>query len=169
MNFSMHGLSVKSDTGGKWDWEMAASLFNQDKDTLRTSGGNFGTTSPDSATGGKITFTDGTGWQNLDLRGEWRPEGDRKSKHQLSFGYHTDTYITKSDTYNLVAGSSWLTDAAGCADCKFKGQNQYAGSVSAGCLATGSRLATGRGRAHGKLACIRWQQLYEQWERGIQG
>jgi iron complex outermembrane receptor protein len=123
-NFSMHGFSLKSDSGGQWDWEAAASLFNQDKDVLRTSGGNVGTSAPASATAGTINFTDGTGWQNLDLRGDWRPGGDRKSEHQLSFGYHTDTYITKSDTYSLVAGSSWLSDNAGTQTLSSRGKTQ---------------------------------------------
>ena len=123
-DFSMHGISVKSDTGGKWDWGVVASLFNYDKDVLRTSGSASGTTPAAAATGGTINFTDGTGWQNLDLRGEFKPDGDRKSKHQLSFGYHTDTYVTKSDTYNLVTGTSWLTDATGAKTSSSRGKTE---------------------------------------------
>lgn len=109
--YFMHGLSVKSDAGGTWGWELAASYFNQNKDVTRASSGNFGTTSSGDATAGTLTILDGTGWQNLDLRGEWRPDGNKKSAHQVSFGFHTDTYTTKSDQYTLSAGN-WQTSSA---------------------------------------------------------
>lgn len=121
MEFSTHALSVKSDSGGTWDWEINASIFNQDKDVLRASSGNFGTTPSTSATAGNITITDGTGWHNLDLRGDWRPDGNRKSKHQVSFGFHTDTYNTKSDQYTLAAGN-WQTSGAGALNINSRGE-----------------------------------------------
>lgn len=101
----MHGLALKSDTGGTWDWSLNASYFNQNKDVVRQSSGNFGTTSGNDATKGTITYGDGTGWYNVDLRGDWRPGGNLKSEHQVSFGYHTDTYKTKSDQYKLTTGN----------------------------------------------------------------
>jgi len=109
--YLMHGLSVKSDAGGTWAWELAASYFDQNKDVTRASTGNFGTQSSGDATAGTLTILDGTGWQNLDLRGEWRPEGSRKSAHQVSFGFHTDTYTTKSDQYTLGPGN-WQTSSS---------------------------------------------------------
>ena len=110
--YHMHGLSVKSSTGGTWDWEVTGSYFNQNKDVIRTSSGNFGTTSSMDAGAGTITFGDGTGWHNLDLRGDWRPGGNLRSEHQVSFGFHTDAYTTKSDQYTLGAGN-WQTSNAG--------------------------------------------------------
>lgn len=118
--YYMHGLSVKSQSGGTWDWEATASHFNQDKDVTRASSGNFGTTPSTDATAGTITFADGTGWQNLDLRGDWRPDGSLKSRHQVSFGFHTDTYKTKSDQYTLAAGN-WLTSSAGALNTNSRG------------------------------------------------
>ncbi|MBK8761377.1 MAG: TonB-dependent receptor [Sulfuritalea sp.] len=109
--YRMHGLSVKSQSGGTWDWELAASHFNQAKDVTRASSGNFGTTASSDATAGTITFTDGTGWANLDLRGEWRPDGKLNSRHQVSFGFHADTYKTRSDQFTLAAGP-WRTSNA---------------------------------------------------------
>lgn len=106
--YHLHGLSVKSQTGGTWDWEVTGSIFNQNKDVTRASSGNFGRTPSTAATAGTITYADGTGWQNLDLRGEWRPGGNLRSEHQVSFGFHTDTYRTKSDQYRLGAGN-WET------------------------------------------------------------
>jgi iron complex outermembrane recepter protein len=110
--YHMHGLSLKSDTGGIWDWSLNASYFNQNKDVVRQSSGNFGSTSGNDATKGTVTYGDGTGWYNVDLRGEWRPSGNLKSEHQVSFGYHTDTYKTKSDQYNLGAGNWKISNAS---------------------------------------------------------
>jgi len=109
--YQLHGLALKSDSGGTWDWELNASYFRQNKDVTRSSAGNFGTTASSDARAGTITLADGTGWQNFDLRGEWRPDGNLKSRHQLSFGFHTETYRTKTDQYTLAAGN-WRTSAA---------------------------------------------------------
>lgn len=117
----MHGLSLKSDTGGTWDWAVNASYFNQNKDVVRQSSGNFGTTPGSAATKGTVTYGDGTGWKNLDLRGDWRPSGNLKSEHQVSFGYHTDTYKTKSDQYNLGAGN-WQSSSAGTLNTNSRGE-----------------------------------------------
>lgn len=119
----LHGLSVKSNTGGKLDWEVAASLFDTSKDVTRTSKNNFGTTPSTAATAGEITQADGTGWNNVDLRGEWRPDGDRSSKHQVSFGYHDDNYVLKTDTYNLLAGH-WLSSATGALKTNSRGKTE---------------------------------------------
>ncbi len=109
--YHMHGLSLKTSTDGTWDWELIASYFNQDKDEVRASSGNFGRTASDAATAGTLTYGDGTGWHNLDLRGEWRPDGNLKSEHQVSLGYHTDRYVTKSTQFNLVSGVNFQSSA----------------------------------------------------------
>ncbi|MGE5469550.1 MAG: TonB-dependent receptor [Bacteroidota bacterium] len=109
--YQMHGLSLKSSTGGTWDWELVGSYFNQDKDVTRASSGNYGTTASQDATAGTITYGNGTGWHNLDLRSEWRPDGNRQSEHQVSFGFHTDAYTTKTDQFTLGAGN-WQTSNA---------------------------------------------------------
>ena len=118
----MHGLSVKSNTRGEWDWEAIASVYDQNKDVSRTAA-NVGF---DSGTGpvrpaGLITIADGTGWQNLDLRGEWRPGGDLKSEHQVSFGYHYDRYVLSSATYNT---SDWLTGSPGTLTTQSQGKTE---------------------------------------------
>lgn len=118
---SMHGLSLKSDGGGTWDWEVNASYFNQNKDVSRASSGNSGTTPSSAATAGTVTYTDGTGWQNLDLRGVWRADGNLKSRHQVSFGFHTDTYTTRSDQYALATGN-WASSSAAALNSNSRGQ-----------------------------------------------
>ncbi len=119
--FMMHGLSLKSDSGGTWAWEMVASYFNQNKDVVRASSGNYGTTPSSAATAGSVTFGDGTGWHNVDLRGVWRPDGNISSEHQVSFGFHSDTYTTKSDKYDLAAGS-WQSSAPAALNSNSRGE-----------------------------------------------
>ena len=121
--YVMHGLSLKTDTGGRWDWEMIGSYFNQNKDFNRQSSGNFGTTSGEAATAGTLTVGDGTGWYNLDLRGDWRPDGDLKSQHQVSFGFHIDEYKTKSDVYKLGSGN-WQTSSIASLNTNSRGKTE---------------------------------------------
>ena len=106
----MHALSVKSNTQGVFDWEVAASLYNYQKDQLRASS----LAQPVSLGGGAGTLQDqnGTGWNNLALKGIWRPDGV-KGSHIIDFGYQQDAYrlrILKSN----IAGD-YLVDGAGSA------------------------------------------------------
>ena len=109
----MHGLALKSNTRGKWDWEAVASLYTQNRDISRSAsntGSLYDSGSGPVRPGGIITVADGTRWYNLDLRGEWRPDGGMQGRHQFSFGYHTDRYVLKSVT-SAVAGD-WLFGSA---------------------------------------------------------
>ena len=115
----MHGLSVKSNTKGLWDWEVAASLTNFSKDL------NRGTTvnSAASLAGGAGTITDqsGTGWSTLAAKGTWRPDGIAGA-HIVDFGFQQDNYklhILKSD----ITGN-WLTDAPGALNNEVGGKSQ---------------------------------------------
>ena len=105
--YFMNGIKLKSDTGGRHDWELDASIFTQGRENVRTSSGNTGLLPSSAATAGTIAIADGTGWQNLDLRGDFRPDGDLKSVHQFSYGFHTDHYQLRSSTYSLVAGKNF--------------------------------------------------------------
>lgn len=106
----MHGLSVKSHTQGAWDWEAAASLYNYSADTKRQNGA--ANPLPTAATGGAGTMADGsgTGWNNLALKGIWRPQGI-KGEHIVDFGFQQDSYVLKYLTSNI--SGNWLSDAAG--------------------------------------------------------
>ncbi len=143
--YFMNGLKVKSDTGGMWDWEVDASLFNESKDEVRASSGNTGTTPSSAATAGTIVIGDGTGWQNLDLRGDYRPDGNLKSTHQVSYGYHNDAYILNSVTDSLVSGTNWQSSAPGTltADSLGKTQTQAAYLQDAWQLAPAWKLVGG--------------------------
>lgn len=115
----MHGLSVKSNTRGAWDWEVAASLYDYGRDQLRAA-----TLSPTvSLHGGAGTITDqkGTGWTTLATKGTWRPRGLQGARI-VDFGFQQDNYqlrILKSN----IAGN-WLTDAAGSLNSDVGGKTQ---------------------------------------------
>jgi iron complex outermembrane receptor protein len=103
----MHGLSVKSHTQGVWDWEVAGSLYDYQKDQIRAAT----TAQPGSLNGGAGTLQDqdGTGWNTLAFKGTWRPDGI-KGAHIVDFGFQQDNYklrILKSHAAN------WLTSGPG--------------------------------------------------------
>lgn len=113
----MHGLSLKSNTKGVWDWELAASLYDYGKDQSRaaTLSSAASTTASPTTTmlnggPGTITNQNGTRWSTLAAKGTWRPEGVAGA-HIVDFGLSQDTYqlrILKSS----IAGN-WLVDAPG--------------------------------------------------------
>ncbi len=104
----MHGLQLASNTGGAWDVELVASLYDQQKDISRTAAPTVGTDNGLGATrpGGQVTYADGTGWHNVDLRGTWRPG----SGHTVNVGLHHDQYELASVTWGTSAKpvADWL-------------------------------------------------------------
>lgn len=104
----MHGLSIKSHSKSEWDWEVAGSLYDYAKDQSRTSTNPV----PVAQTGGagRITDQNGTGWNNLSLKGIWRPQG-ANGAHQVDFGYQVENYKLHILT-SAIAGN-WMTDSAG--------------------------------------------------------
>ncbi len=114
----MQGLSVKTNTKGEFDWEIAASTFDYRKDILRTPTATL----PAAFTGGagRITDLDGTGWQTLNLRGTWRPTGTNKGvgAQVIDFGYQQDTYRLRT----LVSSTTdWINGQPGARFSTFNG------------------------------------------------
>ena len=107
----MHGLSVKSNTKGEWDWEAAASLFDYNKDQLRAAT----TALPGALNGGAGTIADqgGTGWNTLALKGTWRAgtTDTVKDAHIVDFGFQQENYTL----HNLKSSisSNWIDGDAG--------------------------------------------------------
>lgn len=115
----MHGLSVKSNTQGIWDWEVAASLYNYQKDQIRAAG----TAQPASRSGGAGTLQDqnGSGWNTLALKGIWRP-GGTNGAHIMDFGYQQDSYKLRILKSNITG--NYLTDGPGAAANDVGGRSQ---------------------------------------------
>ena len=97
-----HGMSVKSDTKGKFDWELNGSLVELGTDTSRSA-----TQSPDansaSAAGqtGRTNVLTGSNWNTADAKGIWRP-GNFYGIHEVSFGFHNDSYQLVNPVYNTL-------------------------------------------------------------------
>ncbi|MCV2438671.1 TonB-dependent receptor [Paucibacter sp. DJ2R-2] len=100
----MQGVSLKSRTGGAWDWEAAASTYDYRRDKKRQNAA--GNPLPGALTGGAGTLADGgdTGWSTLALKGIWRPAG---GMHVVDMGVQQDSYelayLTSSITGNYLA------------------------------------------------------------------
>ncbi|HSV57365.1 MAG TPA: TonB-dependent receptor [Variovorax sp.] len=103
----MHGLSVKSRTGGTWDWEVAASRYDYAKDQQRAPAVAL----PLAETGGAGTLQDqdGTGWNTLAAKGTWRPQGTGGA-HIVDLGIGRDAYKLNILKSNVVG--NWLVGPA---------------------------------------------------------
>jgi iron complex outermembrane receptor protein len=112
----MHGLTVKSNTKGVFDWEVAASLVDYDKDILRAPT----TALPAAADGGagRIVNQGGTGWNTFAAKGFWRPEG-QGGAHVAEFGYQRESYKLRSIEN---ATTDWLDGAPGPRNQAFRGR-----------------------------------------------
>ncbi len=115
----MHGLSLKSNTRGVFDWEIAASRYDYSKDQLRTAT----TTQPGALSGGAGTITDqhGTGWNTLALKGTWRPASSAGA-HIIDFGYQQENYTLRILKSNITG--NWITDPAGSLNTDVGGKTQ---------------------------------------------
>lgn len=120
LTHSLHGLSVKSRTQGVFDWEVAASLYDYGQDEKRTNGNT--NPLPNALTGGAGTIANGsgTGWNNLALRGTWRPEGV-KGAHVVDFGFQQDHYTLRYLTSNT---SDWVNGSASSVASEVGGRTQ---------------------------------------------
>ncbi|MGY3562712.1 hypothetical protein ACVWXP_005981 [Bradyrhizobium sp. USDA 4463] len=99
-----NAVSLKSDTKGVFDFDLAASSYNYLQDDLS----NPFTVVPSPGLGyslnGKVTRMDGTNWQNTDAKGIWRPDG-MDGPHEISFGIHGDRYRLENPVY---ASTLWF-------------------------------------------------------------
>jgi iron complex outermembrane receptor protein len=112
-----HGINLRSNTGGVFDWELVGSLIDLDKDTVRAP-----TVDPTLAFAGnapgRITSLTGSGWHTVDAKGIWRPRVDMLGSHEISFGFHHDLYTLKNPVFNTNnwqsgGGQSIFTNSAG--------------------------------------------------------
>ena len=89
-----NAVSVKSDTKGTYDFDLAVSRYDYLESIQRLP---FSVV-PNSATFtpyGRIARMDGTNWTNADAKGIWRPN----EAHDVSFGLHADRYYLNNPTY----------------------------------------------------------------------
>jgi iron complex outermembrane recepter protein len=115
----MHGLSLKSERDGAWNFELAASAYDYDRDLVRSPTVAL----PDAAAGGagRIANQGGTGWSSFALRAVRRP--GRDDGHVLDLGYQLDDFRLRS----LVDGAAdWLTGGPAARVSAFRGDTELA-------------------------------------------
>ena len=117
----MHGLSVKSNTRGSWDWEAAASLYDYARDIVRAQVPNAA-----AADAGRITDQHGTGWNTLALKGIWRPQGPA-GEHVAEFGAQRDAFKLRTTRCRTrPTGSPTASAAAPASHEAFAGRTSLA-------------------------------------------
>ncbi len=117
-----HGMNLKSDTGGVFDWDLAGSVVEYGTDLSRTS-----TQTPAQAANngaGRTTSLTGTGWHTADAKGIWRPGAKLLGKHEVSFGFHHDLYNLDNPVY---ISSNWQTSNYGSIFSDSQGKTQTEG------------------------------------------
>ncbi len=117
-----HGMNLKSDSGGVFDWDLSGSVVEYGADLSRTS-----TQSPAQAANngsGRSTSLTGTGWHTADAKGIWRPDVDWLGRHEVSFGFHHDLYNLDNTVYN---SDHWKTSSGGSIFSDSQGKTQTEG------------------------------------------
>ncbi|WP_151446027.1 TonB-dependent receptor [Lacisediminimonas profundi] len=103
----MHSLSLATIKREHWNGEINLSRFSYARDLTRQSTGLY----PLAASGGagRIADASGTGWDTIDVKGSWQPDGAR-SVHRLRFGLHR-TQVRLSSPMNETG--DWVGGSAG--------------------------------------------------------
>ncbi|MBJ7313147.1 TonB-dependent receptor [Rugamonas sp. CCM 8940] len=98
----MHGLSLKSNSKGVFDWELAYSRYDYVSDLVRTPTDAV----PDPRSNGAGIGTDlgGSGWNTLTLKGIWRP-GGMAGGHIVDFGLQRDSAQLRT---HVFSSGDWL-------------------------------------------------------------
>ena len=116
LNHITHGLTLKTNTKGFFDWDIAASVYDYNKDEVRAP--TVALPLSRSGGAGRITDQKGTGWNTLNMHGVVRSDGDTTSAHVLDFGAQRDDFKLRS----LVSVTdNWLNGSAGARFSAFTG------------------------------------------------
>jgi iron complex outermembrane receptor protein len=117
----MHGLTVKAHTRGVFDWEVAASRYDYDKDLLRAP--TIALPAARNGGAGRIVNGEGTGWNTFSAKGTWRPQRaeEQGGGHVAEFGYQREAYELSS-IENATA--DWISGAPGARNQAFSGRTE---------------------------------------------
>lgn len=121
---TMQGLSIKSHSRGVFDWELAASRYDYQRDDKRQN--SAANPLPQAEAGGPGTLADGsgTGWTTLALKGTWRPEA-AAGRHVVDFGLQQDRYELHYRT-SAISGN-YRSDAPGALVSSVEGRTELQG------------------------------------------
>ncbi|HET7610019.1 MAG TPA: TonB-dependent receptor, partial [Gammaproteobacteria bacterium] len=113
----MQGLSLKTERQGVWNFDLAASSYEYDRDVVRSP-----TVALPAAAGGgagRIAAQDGTGWSTLAVRAARHPESPRG--HVLDVGYQRDEYRLQTLVSNA---DDWLAGGPTARFSEFRGRTE---------------------------------------------
>jgi iron complex outermembrane receptor protein len=94
----MQALNLQSRGNQLFDWQLALSDYNYNKDIMNSSNITANTSSngnPYQNKTGKLNDLNGTGWTSFDTRLTFKPQS-----HLIDVGLHADQYELSSTTYN---------------------------------------------------------------------
>ncbi|SFU80983.1 TonB-dependent receptor [Pseudoduganella namucuonensis] len=111
----MHGLSLKQNGKGVFDWEIAASLYDYARDLVRTP--TVAVPDPYTKAQGNVNDMGGSGWNTLALKGIWRPQG-MAGAHIVDFGVQRDSAKLRTHVFR---GEDWIGSAQGAHVSTFNG------------------------------------------------
>ena len=101
-NVLVNALSLRQNTGGVFDFDLAASHFYMMHDVWNSPLSNLGTTPQNPVGGftstGLVRKETGNYWATLDLKGVYRPFG-ANGAHEISFGVYGDQAHVVAPTY----------------------------------------------------------------------
>jgi iron complex outermembrane receptor protein len=114
----IHGLSLKRASGSTWDWELAASLYDYQRDQVRVPAA----APPAADVGGPGRLTDqaGTGWHTLAAKGIWRPTG-AAGQQVVEFGLQQDAFRLRNAVGNTA---DWISGGVVSPNAAFQGNTQ---------------------------------------------
>jgi iron complex outermembrane receptor protein len=114
----LYGLSLKTRNPTGWNAEAIASYYDVARNVARNANQGGPGDGP-----GTVTYGDGTGWKTLDLKSTYTqaPSAVGLYAHDLTFGYHVDSYYSDSRTFNT---DDWSNGDAGSFANAFKGNTQ---------------------------------------------
>ena len=111
-----NALSVKSDTRGPLDFDLAIARYDYLQDIQNNPFGVIAGTA-DFTKNGRQARMNGTNWTNADFKGIWRADDG----HEVSFGLHGDRYVLNNPSY---ATPSWTADVTGATYTNSRGATQ---------------------------------------------
>lgn len=116
-----HGMNIKSNTGGIFDWDLSGSVVEYGEDYSRTATQAPAVAATNGA--GRITSLTGTGWHTADAKGIWRPT--LLGQHEVSFGFHHEFYNLNNPVYETP--TDWMGATKGVISSNSKGKTQTEG------------------------------------------
>ncbi|TFW14785.1 TonB-dependent receptor [Duganella callida] len=115
LRHTMHGLTLKTNSKGIFDWELTASLYDYGKDQLRAA--TIALPAALNGGAGRIVNQGGTGWSTFAAKGVWRPG----AAHVTEFGYQREAYKLASIEN---ATSNWIGGDPAARNAGFRGKTE---------------------------------------------